>query len=74
MTAERKMKSLCKNLDFSTTEEYFQYCADSYLNGNREQCRRLFKDMPRDYKHELIDYLRTVVANDEIHNFFVKLF
>lgn len=74
LTAQDKMESLYKALDFNSKEEYFNYCADSYINGQMSQCRKLFSNLPHEYKHELIEYLRDNVGNDEIHNFFVRLF
>lgn len=74
MKADNKMKSLYKGLDFTSKESYFDYCIESYLNGNKSQCRELFKDLPKQYKHELIEYIRNNAANDEMHNFYVGLF
>lgn len=70
----RKMMSLVHSLDFENIEQYFDYCAESHINGNFSQCRRLFKDMPKYYRHELINYLRDNVGGDEIHNFYVSQF
>jgi hypothetical protein len=61
-------------LEFSTNEEYYNYCVESYLNGQRNQCKTLFKQMPSDNQHELIEYIRDNYANDGIHNYFVSLF
>jgi len=69
-----KLLTLAKRLDFTTEDEYFQYCADSYINGNFSQCKELFKAMTRADRHRLISYLRDNIGNDEIHNYFVNLF
>jgi len=69
-----KLINLAKKLDFATEEQYFQYCADSHINGNFTQCKSLFKAMTKADKHRLISYLRDNIANDEIHNFYVNLF
>lgn len=69
-----KMIKLYKGLDFESKEQYFDYCAESHINGNFSQCQRLFKDLPHKYKHELIEYLRDNVGSDKIHNFYVRLF
>lgn len=69
-----KLLTLAKRLDFTTENEYFQYCADSHINGNFSQCKKLFKDMEKADKHRLISYLRDNIGNDEIHNYFASLF
>jgi hypothetical protein len=74
MTADKKMTALYKSLDFTSKEQYFDYCIESYINGQRSQCRELFKDLPRQYKHELIEHIRINAGNDEVHNFYVGLF
>lgn len=74
MKADNKMKFLYKGLDFTSKEGYFEYCIESYINGNRSQCRGLFKDLPNQYKHELIEHIRNNAVNDEMHNFYVGLF
>lgn len=74
MKAENKMKMLYKTLDFKSKEEYFDYCADSHTNGNFSQCKQLFKDLPKVYKHELIEWLRNNIGTVEIHNYYVGLF
>jgi nucleoid-associated protein YejK len=74
MTEENKMQSLYKGLDFQHRNQYFDYCIESLINGQRTQAKQLFKDLPKVYKHELITYLRDTYANDEAHNFFISLF
>lgn len=69
-----KLLTLAKRLDFTTEDQYFQYCADSHINGNFSQCRELFKAMTKADKHRLIEYLRNNVGVDEIHNYYVNLF
>lgn len=74
MTTIQKMNQLVRGLDFHTKEDYFNYCAESHINGNFSQAKKLFADMPKVYKKELIEYLRNNVGNDEIHNFYVSQF
>jgi hypothetical protein len=69
-----KLLTLAKRLDFTTETEYFDYCVQSYINGNNSQCKELFKAMTKDDRHNLISYIRDNYGNDEIHNYFVNLF
>jgi hypothetical protein len=71
---QRIMQRNLNALQFSSNDEYYNYCVVSYLNGQRKQCVKLFNQMPNDNKHELIEYIRENYANDEIHNYFVSLF
>ena len=52
-----KLQKLAESLDFRTVDEYFQYCIDSHQNGNFEQCRRLFKDITKEGRKELIKHI-----------------
>ena len=54
----KKLINLAKALDFSTETEYFDYCIDSYANGNYSQCQELFKDMSKADRKRLIQYIR----------------
>ena len=54
-----KLITLAKKLDFTTEEDYFNYCRDSYVNGNFSQCKDLFKAMTREDRKRLVYYLRT---------------
>jgi len=53
----KKMSSLVKGLEFETTEEYYQYIVDSKINGNIDQCRRLYRDMPKENRKEFLSSL-----------------
>lgn len=52
-----KLLTLAKKLDFTQDYEYFDYCLDSYVNGNFSQCEKLFKAMTKKDKKGLITYL-----------------
>lgn len=52
-----KIEKLAKALDFRTETEYFDYCLESYLNGQYQQCRNLFKDLTKEGKKQLLRYL-----------------
>jgi len=49
--------SLAKKLDFTNESEYFDYCINSYLNGNFSQCKNLFKGMTRKDRKEFLSYI-----------------
>ena len=52
-----KLITLAKKLDFNTETEYFDYCINSYINGNFTQCRKLFSDMTKKDRKRLIEYI-----------------
>lgn len=51
-----KMMTLVRGLGFKTVEEYFSYIEDSKINGNLSQTKRLFRDMPKEYRKEFLSY------------------
>ena len=53
----KKLITLAKELDFTTELEYYQYCLDSYVNGNKSQCKELFKAMKPEDRKGLLKYL-----------------
>lgn len=53
-----KLLTLAKRLDFTTETEYFDYCIDSWFNGNFSQCKKLFADMAKADRKNLIEYIR----------------
>lgn len=53
-----KIITLARKLDFTTETEYFDYCINSYLNGNYSQCKELFKAMTKADRKNLIEYIR----------------
>lgn len=68
------LTKLAKALDFQNESDYFNYCVESYYNGNFTQSKKLFNNMSRSDKHGLIEYLRVNVGDDAVHNYFVSLF
>jgi len=52
-----KLLTLAKRLDFTTETEYFDYCMDSYINGQFDQCRNLFKAMTKADRKQFLQYL-----------------
>lgn len=69
-----KLITLAKRLDFSTETEYFDYCINSYFNGNFSQCKELFKAMTKTDKKRLIDYIRGCYDHQhEVEKFYFSL-
>lgn len=63
-----RLITLAKKLDFTTSEEYFDYCINSYCNGNFSQCRELFKDMTKADRKKLIEYIAGCYDYPEMKN------
>lgn len=62
--AQTKMRRIAKSLEFSTTEEYYEYIINSKINGNTDQCCRLFRDMPKEYRKNFLSYLADQVEKE----------
>ncbi len=73
MARKKSILSLAKELDFSTESEYFQYCIDSYINGNKTQCKELFFRMAIDGQKQLLRFLLDDAQQKEIYNFYFNL-
>ena len=52
-----KLITLAHRLDLNQEIEYFDYCINSYENGNFAQCRKLFSDMSKKDRKEFIEYI-----------------
>ncbi len=52
-----KLQKLAESLDFRTVDEYFNYCIDSYDNGNFNQCTKLFRGLTKAGRKELINFI-----------------
>ena len=63
MANRKKTLTLAKELGFHTVGEYYGYICDSYINGNKTQCRELFNDMRLD---DRMEFLRKLKNNDFI--------
>lgn len=71
--AQIKMRRLAKSLEFSTTEEYYEYIINSKINGNTDQCCRLFRDMPKEYRKNFLSYLTDEVNRGGKGNVYYEL-
>jgi len=60
-----KLITLAKKLDFINGTDYFDYCRDSYINGNFNQCKDLFKALTREQKKECLQYLKPSKGNED---------
>jgi hypothetical protein len=72
--AKKSVLTLAKELGFRTKGEYFGYICDSYINGNKTQCRELFNDMRECDRKE---FLRALKDDDYIcigHELSQKIF
>jgi len=52
-----KLLTLAKQLEFKTEIEYFDYCINSWFNGNFSQCKDLFNAMTKKDRKSLIEYI-----------------
>jgi len=71
----KNLKTLAKNLDFSSETEYFDYCINSWVNGNFSQCRELFFAMTKKDRKELITYIQGCYDyKHDVEKFYFNLF
>ena len=61
-----KLINLAKKLDFTNEIEYFDYCINSYENGNTQQCKKLFSDMTKKDRKRFIEYISGCYDNPQI--------
>ena len=71
--ARKKLITLAKELDLEFSSDYYDYLIDSYVNGQKLQCEKLFKAMKKaDQKYFLASYLNES-DDKEIYNFYFDL-
>lgn len=71
-----KLSTLAKRLGFTSGGEYFDYCINSYYNGNFSQCKDLFSDMTKQDRKDLITYISGFYDNaesKEVYKFYFNL-
>ena len=68
----KTMLQLAKSLDFTNVYEMIEYFVECYINGNFTQCRRLFSELTKQGKKELITYLLSEDQTEQ-YNFYFKL-
>ena len=64
---------LAKELDFKTEEEYFEYCVNSYINGNHSQCKEMFQKLKKDGQKELLNYISRNNVPSHVFRFYLNL-
>lgn len=64
---------LAKTLDFASESEMYEYFITCYLNGNFSQCRRLFNELTKGAKKQLLAYLLDEGMNREYKFYFEML-
>lgn len=70
-----KLIILAKRLDFDKGTQYFEYCIDSYINGNFSQSEKLFKAMKKDDRKAFVKDLNNQghPMYKEIYDFYFNL-
>jgi len=68
-----KLITLAKRLDFTTEMDYFDYCIDSYTNGNFSQCKELFKAMSKADRKSLLNHIGTGINMKDVYQFYFNL-
>lgn len=53
----KTIKQLSRSLDFTTDWEMYEYFISCYVNGNFSQCRRLFNELTKQAKKDVLAYL-----------------
>jgi hypothetical protein len=72
----KALKTLIKAYEFRDENEYFEYCINSYLNGNKQQAKQLFTQMKlEDKKSFLLSYTEFYdnPSQQESYKFFINL-
>lgn len=71
-----KLLTLAKRLDFTSEGGYFDYCIDSYINGNFSQCKTLFNNMKKEDQKSFLSYLNAQAQFNgklQVRNFYFNL-
>jgi nucleoid-associated protein YejK len=72
---KKKLITLAKELDFNSETEYFDYCIESYFNGNIAQCMNLFDAMRKENQKSFLRHIKQHDFEDveKIYNFYFNL-
>lgn len=62
-----------KGLDFNTIEEYFEYIADSIVNGQRQQARNLVKKASLQQRRAALNYFEYSIEKGELLTELIQL-
>jgi hypothetical protein len=55
-----------KDLDFNTIQDYFEYIADSIVNGQRSQAKELIKDLSKQQRRAALNYFEFQIEEGEL--------
>jgi hypothetical protein len=72
----KALKTLVKAYGLTTDSDYFEYCINSYLNGNKQQAKELFTQMKLDDKRNFLLSFTEFYDNpsqQESYKFFINL-
>jgi hypothetical protein len=73
---KKSLARLAHELDFETGHDYFEYCLSSYINGNFNQCKELFKAMIKNDQKAFLRYMNGEAQHNgrlQARNFFFDL-
>ena len=69
-----KLTTLAKRLEFQSETDYFDYCINSWFNGQFQQCRDLFSAMTKKDRKDLIKYIQGCYDHKhEVETFYFNL-
>jgi hypothetical protein len=68
-----KLINLAKQLDFENEYEYFDYCIDSHILCQFNQCKELFKAMIKKDKKDFLTYGQKCYNMQEVYKFYFNL-
>jgi len=69
-----KLITLAKRLDFNNETEYFDYCINSWFNGNFDQCKDLFRAMTKADRKVLLEYIKGCYDyQHKVYDFYMNL-
>lgn len=63
---------LAKEMDFEYADDYFDYIVDSYVNGQKSQCKKLFNELNKIGKKDAILYIKEL--SKEVYEFLMDSF
>ena len=69
----KTIKQLARSLDFTTDFEMYEYFITCYMNGNFTSCRRLFGELTKQAKKDVLAYLLDGGFNEEYKFYFELL-
>lgn len=69
---KKTIKQLARSLDFTTVFEIYEYFITCYVNGQFSQCRRLFGELTKQAKKDVLSFLIKEGFTRE-YNFYFEL-